>query len=96
MTMHHYVTGKRVELLKHKENLPFYGIVQGLMRLADLDNLELLKGCWPDVYEDMMARYWAPNGVLDDDPLWNGPEWNGTEWVRPSQEKAERQTGTES
>lgn len=43
---------------------PFYGIIMAAMRQADDDNLELLKGCWPDVFDELQARYNAPGGLL--------------------------------
>jgi hypothetical protein len=70
MTRHHYETGKRIVRLKHEEDLPFYGILQGLMRLADSDNLMRLQLMWPDVWSDLKARYDAPDGRLPFDPPW--------------------------
>jgi hypothetical protein len=42
----------------------FYSLLQAAMRVADSDNMELLRRCWSDVYEEMMERYNAPGGLL--------------------------------
>jgi hypothetical protein len=42
----------------------FYALVMALMRKADSDNLEKLQEAWPDVWEELHARYNAPGGIL--------------------------------
>jgi len=45
-------------------DFPFYAIIMMAMRKADDGNLHMLKGCWPDVWEELQARYHAPGGLL--------------------------------
>jgi hypothetical protein len=42
----------------------FYALIQAAMRKADTYNLELLQGCWPNVWRELMERYNAPGGKL--------------------------------
>jgi hypothetical protein len=44
---------------------PFYALIQAAMRKADDINLEMLRGCWPEVWKDLERRYRAPGGILD-------------------------------
>lgn len=62
MSLHDYQLG--LQLAAKHEGDDFYGIVQALMRLADTNNLIMLKNCWPQVYEDLQKRYNAPGGRL--------------------------------
>lgn len=36
--------------------MPFYSIVAHLIRVADTENTELIKACWPNIYADFVAR----------------------------------------
>jgi hypothetical protein len=45
----------------------FYALIQAAMRKADTENLEMLKGCWPKVFEELFARYNAPGGRLPEE-----------------------------
>jgi len=63
-----------MSLYEYKEGLeiaakdpPFYALIQAAMRRADTHNLELLKGCWPDVFHELLARYNAPGGRLQNE-----------------------------
>lgn len=49
--------------------VPFYGVVMAAMRLADSDNVEKLKSCFPETWTELGARYHARGGVLPDDPF---------------------------
>ena len=64
MSYHHYKAS--AELLRGDP--PFYALIMAAMRKADTRNVELLRSSWPDVWEDLQARYWAPGGVLESDP----------------------------
>lgn len=54
----------------------FYALIMAAMRQADTDNAERLRRCWPDVWQELHARYNAPGGILPDDVL---PEDDDTE-----------------
>jgi len=43
---------------------PFYALIMAAMRSADTPNTEKLRAAWPDVYEELQARYNAPSGLL--------------------------------
>lgn len=43
---------------------PFYALLMELIRQADDVNTEKIKAAWPEVYEEMQARYNAPGGEL--------------------------------
>jgi hypothetical protein len=45
----------------------FYGLIQGCMRLADTDNLNKLKTAFPEVWNELQARYNTPGGHLPSD-----------------------------
>lgn len=47
---------------------PFYGVVMVAMRRADTMNELKLRGSWPDVWDELKARHWAPFGLLASDP----------------------------
>lgn len=46
------------------EREPFYGIIMAAMREADDDNRAKLRAMWPDVWNELSARYHAPGGLL--------------------------------
>lgn len=46
-------------------DVPFYALIMAAMRDADTYNLEALQNAFPDTYQEMMARYHAPGGVLE-------------------------------
>lgn len=45
----------------------FYGLVMAAMRKADSTNAAILRRAFPEVWEDLQARYLAPGGVLESD-----------------------------
>ncbi|CAG0947788.1 hypothetical protein ANRL1_04556 [Anaerolineae bacterium] len=45
----------------------FYACLLSAMRQADTDNLEKLKSAFPEVWDELRARYNAPGGVLPND-----------------------------
>jgi len=49
------------------KNYPFYALVQAAMRQADSDNAQRLERAWPRVWEELLARYNAPGGLLPGD-----------------------------
>lgn len=44
---------------------PFYGLIMAAMRRADSANLWRLKQAWPEVWEELQARYDSPGGLLE-------------------------------
>ena len=57
-----YKQGMRLAMASY----PFYALIQAAMRGADTDNLEKLKAAWPQVWEELQARYKAPGGFLSE------------------------------
>jgi hypothetical protein len=51
-----------------KNDPDFYGLVMAAMRKADSFNAERLRRAFPEVWDDLQARYNAPGGILDSDP----------------------------
>ena len=60
MSHFEYEYGRKLEA----DDAPFYGLIQAAMRRADTTNLEMLKGCWPEVWEELQERYCAPGGLV--------------------------------
>ena len=46
------------------EDYPFYALIMAAMRQADTGNVELLREAFPEIWEELFARYHAPGGVL--------------------------------
>lgn len=44
---------------------PFYALIMAAMRGADTRNAERLRAAWPEVWDELQARYNAPGGLLD-------------------------------
>ena len=66
MSYYDYEMGKKVDMMQ----LPFNGIIQGAMRRAAAESdkdLEMLKECFPKVWDDLYKRYNAPGGKLEND-----------------------------
>ena len=51
----------------------FYALIQAAMRKADRTNHAKLAYAFPEVAEELQARYDAPGGVLPTDPPHCGP-----------------------
>jgi len=58
-----YEASKRISL----DDPPFYALVMAAMRQADTTNTEKLKAAFPEVYDELRARYNAPGGILPTD-----------------------------
>lgn len=63
LSYHDYIKGRELTL----DDPPFYALVQAAMRRADSENLEKLKSAFPEVWEELYARYHAPGGRLPGD-----------------------------
>ena len=57
----------RKSLQLTKDDPPFYALLMAAMRQADTDNLKLLRDAFPGVWDEFVARYHAPGGLLRDD-----------------------------
>lgn len=62
MSFYDYKTALKIGRLDY----PFYALLMAAMRQADSDNLELLCDAFPEVWNELQARYHAPGGVLRD------------------------------
>lgn len=62
MSLHEY--RESLKLDEHPRP-PFYSLIMQAMRQADTPNEIMLRQCWPDVWDDLEARYHAPGGLLD-------------------------------
>jgi hypothetical protein len=62
MSSHDYKMSKWISM--HK--LPFYALIMAAMRQADTSNTAKLRAAWPDVWDELQARYNAPGGYLND------------------------------
>jgi hypothetical protein len=60
MSLYEYEEGMEIAA----KDPSFYALIQAAMRRADTDNLELLIGCWPEIWLELRARYNAPGGKL--------------------------------
>jgi hypothetical protein len=60
MSLYDYKTSQKIAAEDH----PFYALIMAAMRQADTDNVEKLRAAWPEVWEELRARYNAPGGFL--------------------------------
>lgn len=68
MSLHEYQRGRIAS------DEPFYALIQAAMRRADSWNLAKLRAEWPEVWDELSARYHAPGGLLPGDPGYDG-QW---------------------
>ena len=47
-----------------EQDRPFYALLMATMRQANTVNAEKMRECWPDVWDELVARYNAPGGKL--------------------------------
>lgn len=69
MSLHSYHASKVIS----RGDWPFYALVMAAMRKADTHNSALLAEAFPQIHEELLARYNAPGGALTKDEM---------EWVR--------------
>lgn len=62
MSLYDYKVGQKIVCQYGDDE--FYGLIQACMRVADTDNLHLLRQAFPQVWDDLQARYHAPGGLL--------------------------------
>lgn len=63
MSFYDYAESKEIAALDY----PFYSLIMAAMRQADTNNAEKLARSWPDVWDELNARYNAPGGLIDTD-----------------------------
>ncbi len=50
-----------------KSDYPFYSLIMAAMRQADTENVLHLQTAFPEVWDELLARYNTPGGVLHSD-----------------------------
>ena len=50
-----------------KRNPPFAALIMAALCKADAENTAKLRSTWPDICDEMQARYDSPGGVLVSD-----------------------------
>lgn len=61
MSKYDYDVSRRISA----EDPPFYALLMCCMRKADNTNKAKLRRAWPEIWQELEARYWAPDGVLE-------------------------------
>lgn len=62
MSYSDYKLSQKLELEIDDDN--YYALIMTAMRKADDTNRAKLQKMWPEVWEELQARYWAPGGLL--------------------------------
>jgi len=57
----------KLSLLVSREDPPFYALIMAAMRKADSMNIVKLQRAFPEVWEELIARYNAPGGQIGDE-----------------------------
>lgn len=70
MSLYDYQTSKEIV----RQDYPFYALIMAAMRQADTSNAAKLHHVFPEVYEELDARYNAPGGHLTKDHISNTKE----------------------
>lgn len=65
MSLHEYRIGLRLA----DNDPPFYALIQAAMRKADSVNAAKLRNAFPQVWNELQARYNVPGGILPSDDL---------------------------
>lgn len=50
-----------------RDDVPFYALIMAAMRRADTENEAILRSAYPDVWDEVYARYHATGGCLEGD-----------------------------
>jgi hypothetical protein len=70
MSRYDYEVGR---VISAHQMYSFYGLIQAAMRQADSVNAEKLRHAFPEVWDELQARYNAPGGELPGDPFYDQP-----------------------
>jgi hypothetical protein len=65
MSLHEY----RAAVALWKSDPPFYALIMAAMYRADSTNAAKLAEAFPEVWDEVNARYHAPGGVLEGEPV---------------------------
>ena len=68
MSYHEYLAAKELA----RADAPFYALIMAAMWRADSDNVEKLRAAWPEVWDEVYARYHAPGGLLEGEAVGHG------------------------
>lgn len=60
MSLYDYKVSKEISA----KDYPFYALIMAAIRQADSDNVLLLESVFPEVYNELKERYYAPGGLL--------------------------------
>lgn len=60
MSFYDYEASQQIAAEEH----PFYALIMAAIRQADTDNAATLRAAFPQVWDDLLARYNAPGGIL--------------------------------
>jgi len=63
MSFYDYERSKMITGHSH----PFYALIMAAARQADTDNMERLRGAFPNTIAELERRYHAPGGLLPSD-----------------------------
>jgi hypothetical protein len=63
MSLYSYLESKGISEQGHD----FDALIMAAMRKADDVNVELLKAAYPEIWEELFARYYADGGILSGD-----------------------------
>jgi hypothetical protein len=63
MSLYDYKVSQQIDA----DDPPFYALIMAALRKADSDNAQRLRSAWPNVCDEMQARYNAPGGVLPEE-----------------------------
>ena len=63
MSLYDYEVGREISV----HDPPFSSLIQAAMRKADTRNSEKLQEMYPEIWEELQARYNAPGGILPSD-----------------------------
>ena len=63
MSLYEYDVSREIDA----KDYPFYSLLMAAMRKADSDNTVKLQANWPDIWDELQARYNAPGGTLEGD-----------------------------
>ena len=66
MSINDYLTSQKLasKVYECGSGNEFYSLLMAAIRFADTDNMEKLRGVFPDIINELKERYNAPGGAL--------------------------------